>query len=383
MEESRVEYCLEEIYSICCNKNLPFVFYRDRLEKDKHAVIQLSHEVKTVNSVTMLQKKSFVLSPFFTTEQCPVLVIEPDIILSEKYFSGEITEKLSAVEKKGFDNTETIIAEETEKEEFISQVTQLKKVIDSGELQKVVLSRNKIVKAGNDFEPYKVFDALCEKYPDAFVYLIKIQGKAFWIGATPELLLKNIGNKYHTVSLAGTKTFAGGDTKDIVWGDKEKIEQQLVTAYIEDTLSAHSISDITKEGPFTEKAGNLVHLKTSFSFGNGGGNFSVGLFIESLHPSTSICGVPKETALKYISSLEKHKRDYYAGFLGFFDPRGDSLLYVNIRCMQILKEKVVLYAGSGITNDSDPEKEWEETCNKTETVLGVVEKFHISKMQNI
>jgi isochorismate synthase len=83
-----------------------------------------------------------------------------------------------------------------------------------------------------------------------------------------------------------------------------------------------------------------------------------------------------ENALEFIQKIEKHDREYYTGFLG---PVGftDMLnLYVNLRCLKVYKDCVALYVGAGITSDSVPEEEWQETEIKAETLLSVIKKIH-------
>jgi isochorismate synthase len=43
-------------------------------------------------------------------------------------------------------------------------------------------------------------------------------------------------------------------------------------------------------------------------------------------------------------------------------------LFVNLRCLQLRPAEAVLYAGTGLTIDSDPTKEWRETELKLQTV---------------
>jgi isochorismate synthase len=52
---------------------------------------------------------------------------------------------------------------------------------------------------------------------------------------------------------------------------------------------------------------------------------------------------------------------------------GISKLYVNLRCMQLFDQTAKLYAGAGITFDSIPEKEWDETTLKCHTLLDVMD----------
>jgi isochorismate synthase len=48
---------------------------------------------------------------------------------------------------------------------------------------------------------------------------------------------------------------------------------------------------------------------------------------------------------------------------------------VNLRCCQVTKGKINLYVGGGYTKDSNPEMEWQETENKSRTILNLVEKL--------
>ena len=48
------------------------------------------------------------------------------------------------------------------------------------------------------------------------------------------------------------------------------------------------------------------------------------------------------------------------------------MLFVNLRCMQIKGSTALLYVGGGITKDSIPEDEWEETVAKSKTMLKVL-----------
>jgi len=91
-----------------------------------------------------------------------------------------------------------------------------------------------------------------------------------------------------------------------------------------------------------------------------------------LHPTSSVCGMPKFPALQFIVANEHLNREFYSGFLGPVNIKGNNQLYVNLRCMQILRTRVVMYAGAGITHDSDPEKEWDETALKCQTLLDVI-----------
>ena len=86
--------------------------------------------------------------------------------------------------------------------------------------------------------------------------------------------------------------------------------------------------------------------------------------------------MPKERALTAIKKLEKHNREYYAGFLGILNMDEKIALYVNLRCMKIYHDYLALYVGGGITADSNPEEEWEETGIKAETLKSIIAQLN-------
>ena len=78
----------------------------------------------------------------------------------------------------------------------------------------------------------------------------------------------------------------------------------------------------------------------------------------------------------FILEHEKYNRQYYTGFLGELNIENKeertTTLFVNLRCMKVIGDTAHIYVGGGVTKDSDPEKEWEETVAKTNTMLQVL-----------
>jgi isochorismate synthase len=85
--------------------------------------------------------------------------------------------------------------------------------------------------------------------------------------------------------------------------------------------------------------------------------------------------MPRKESLKLIRMLEKHNREYYAGFLGPVGINNQLTLFVNLRCMKVLADRLALFVGGGITADSVPEEEWMETEIKAETLLTVIRQI--------
>jgi len=126
-----------------------------------------------------------------------------------------------------------------------------------------------------------------------------------------------------------------------------------------------------KTGPVDHLAGKIYHLKSTFSFD---APADPSKLIADLHPTPAVCGQPKKEAMQHILQSENYDRKYYTGYLGPVNFRNKSSLFVNLRCMEVSSEHIVLYLGGGITAASDPEKEWLETEAKAGTLLDILTK---------
>ena len=253
------------------------------------------------------------------------------------------------------------------KKDYLRQGNMLISTIKNLGIQKTVLSRVK----ENDFDETKSLDLfylLEQIYPEAFVYFFSDLNLGSWIGATPEVLLRKINQNGFTISLAGTKKSTDTD----LWKEKEKKEQAYVTEFIEEELQALNVREFEKSATYEYHAGPVKHLRTDFSFTMS--EQSIDKVINALHPTPAVCGLPQNLSLEVIRQIEPHKREFYSGFIGEIGSN-DASVFVNLRCCQILRGKIYLYLGGGYTVDSNPEMEWQETENKSRTILDLIQKL--------
>ena len=97
-------------------------------------------------------------------------------------------------------------------------------------------------------------------------------------------------------------------------------------------------------------AGNIKHLNKKFKFKL---HTDVNEFINQLHPTPAIAGLPPQKAINWIHENEPHDRELYCGYLGLIDGN-NSEIFVNLRCAKIFKNNLNLYVGGGITAESNP-----------------------------
>jgi isochorismate synthase len=248
-------------------------------------------------------------------------------------------------------------------------------IVDSG-IKKVVVSRTATAGLPGGFDPLATFLALCQRYPAAFVSLVAIPGIGTWIGASPELLLSTGSHALHTMALAGTQArLADRPLTAVRWSPKEIEEQALVSDYIRDFFSRAGAGVVHETGPRTVAAGNVVHLQTDFRVELPQRELMTlaNRVLHELHPTSAVCGMPKDKALAFIVQHEGYDRSFYSGYLGPVHIDGQSHLYVNLRCMQLGQNAAYLYVGGGVTADSNPDAEWCETELKAGTLLAVLQ----------
>ena len=249
--------------------------------------------------------------------------------------------------------------------------------MQAGEVLKVVSSRAARRALPVGFDVLKAFEQLCAAYPRAFVSLVSVAGTGTWLGATPEVLAEvTADGHFRTMALAGTQPLTPGLTpKNAIWRQKEIEEQAMVARYIVNCFKQLRLREYHETGPRTIVAGGLLHLRTDFEvslrhvpFPNLGTDM-----LRLLHPTSAVGGMPKMPALDFLHRHEGYDRAYYSGFLGPVNivAPGIARLFVNLRCLQLRPTQAILYAGTGLTVDSDPAKEWRESELKMQTV-GVV-----------
>lgn len=360
-----------EALQLCIEKNLIFAAYRLPHSDAIRLIVQKNHVPQQIDITTeTFSYKGFLVAPFIRNEKNHSYFIQPDLnYISTDYVDFDELISLPSNERTEPEFGNGIIS----KKEFVRQVEEIISAIDSGKFEKAVISRIKVVERSYRSKLTEIFQLLSSSYSNAFIYLFNVAGQ-LWMGATPEPLICSHKNDLETVSLAGTREFNAENLNIHNWSNKERVEQEMVTRYIEKTLARFEIEKYHKEGPYTKKAGNLVHLRTDFTLDFSKINGQLGNLVKELHPTSAVCGLPKKESMEFIIDIEKHNRSYYSGYLGPINLDEKILLFVNLRCMQVLYDRLVLHIGAGITCDSVPEEEWAETEIKADTLLSIIHK---------
>lgn len=360
----------KNIIGTLINKGRPFAIYNIPGSNDPILFVQKSPKINKVSLEDLDNKIGFVIAPFESAKTNEVILLNNDFVIKGLGGICELENYLSTLpDVKSINNSTN---NQLTKNEYLEKAQYFIDKIKSGKFKKIVLSRVIVMELANAINYTKFFETLCEKYKNAFVYLLYTPETGIWSGATPETLLKKENNRVETMAVAGTRLLSDYKTEP-EWDEKEKEEQHLVSIYIENLLSELGVKDYEIKGPETIVAGKIVHLKTSFSINLEFLKDRLGIFIKGLHPTPAVCGLPKADAYHFIEKAETHSRRLYTGFIGPWNIENKSHLFVNLRCAEFTDNKIIAYVGGGLTKDSIPADEWQETENKSRTLLSVVE----------
>lgn len=91
--------------------------------------------------------------------------------------------------------------------------------------------------------------------------------------------------------------------------------------------------------------------------------------LQACFPGGSITGAPKVRAMEIIEELEKTRRGPYCGAMGYIGFNGYMDTNIIIRTLVYEGNHVSVQAGGGITADSNPAHEYEETMAKAHKIF--------------
>ena len=321
------------------HNKFPLVVFRHPNQNKLTAFLDLGTSIKS--------NEKFIVSPF---DSSMYFSINSHKILYLDLNSEIVTSKSEEIEWLDLENKQ---------KEHTDLIIKALSSIQESPLKKVVLATS-LKYNGAVHSPLSYFKRILAQYTNTFNYLLFHPDYGVWMGATPERLITMSGYRLQTMALAGTRPYGSNE-----WGKKEKEEQEFVIREIVNTLKQYTPHDFIKYSDVeTIRAGHLEHLRTKIT-----AELSISPIdaAHALHPTPAVGGVPKKMALDFINLNEQFDRSLYSGFLGLVSPNKTSL-YVNLRCMSIQDNMATVYVGGGITDKSDPNKEWQEVLQKANTM---------------
>ncbi len=191
---------------------------------------------------------------------------------------------------------------------------------------------------------------------------------------SPEVFLRQKGRKISTFPIKGT-----GGREDLELSEKEISELHMITDLLRNDLAQIATDVKVDQERFLTDEGNFYHARSEVSAKLINQTLTESDFLKLL-PAGSISGAPKHRVVQEILAQESFDRGFYTGTFGVKFSPSESIFNILIRTLFFSLDKgrcpedrgVLSWrfpVGAGITVESDPEREWDETIEKAKSVL--------------
>ncbi len=291
-----------------------------------------------------------------------VTEVEPDVVPLEP--AAPARESVPAM--AGWESAPSFYA-------WAAGVRQLLQSIRQGQLEKAVIARTLTTTLARPPDVVAVSRRLAQRVPQSRVFLFEpMPGRAF-LGASPELLARVHDGHLETVAIAGSRGRGLNPTQDealeraLLASSKEAWEHELVARFVRAALDARGRPWRTTSERHILKLPHVQHLATRFD-AEAGPEHVLGAAAR-FHPTPAVAGSPPHEAAALLRTIEPVPRGWYAGAVGWFDALGQGELSVALRAAHVDGATVVLHAGCGIVEGSDPAEEWEESRAKFQLLV--------------
>ncbi|HSI08042.1 MAG: isochorismate synthase MenF [Rariglobus sp.] len=238
--------------------------------------------------------------------------------------------------------------------------------IAAGVVKKIVLARVQDMRADAPLHPLRLLNGLRERFPECYSFSVANGRGQSFIGASPERLVRVSKGILETEALAGSARRGASASEDAALGsallssEKDLREQRHVLDSIVRRLAPLGLTLKFPDAPVLRKLANVQHLHTPVSTTLPDGIHLLDA-LARLHPTPAVGGSPREAAVARIRDLEGFPRGLYAGAIGWMNARCGGEFLVGIRSALVDGNTARLYAGAGIVEGSDPDREFAET----------------------
>ena len=199
------------------------------------------------------------------------------------------------------------------------------------------------------------------------------------VGASPELLVRVEEGTVDTHPIAGTRPRGQDAATDVALEQELRDDEKEIAEHtMLLDLGRNDIGRVSSPGTVevtqmmdVERYSHVMHLVSHVT-----GQLSPGLnaydALRACFPAGTVSGAPKIRAMEIISELEPDARGPYAGAVGYFSFSGNMDTAIAIRTSVIKDGIAYLQAGGGVTYDSDPEREYQESLQKASALLRAI-----------
>ena len=261
--------------------------------------------------------------------------------------------------------------------EYEAAVEQAKEYIYAGDAFQIVPSHRW---AGPcPVHPFSLYRGLRVVNPSPYMYYLEFDDFAI-AGASPEPMLKVSGGLAEVRPIAGTRPRGSSPAedlrlaRDLLEDDKERAEHVMLVDLGRNDLGRVCEFGSVEVGDLMqiETYSHVMHIVSSVS-GKLRPEFGAMDALRACLPAGTLSGAPKIRAMEIIDEVERVKRGFYGGAIGYLSYTGDLDTCIHIRTVVFKDGTAYLQAGAGVVADSDPAYEYRETVAKVGAMFDALE----------
>jgi anthranilate synthase component I len=262
--------------------------------------------------------------------------------------------------------------------DFHKMVKAGQEYIMAGDIFQVVLSQRFAIPF--KLPPFDLYRALRRLNPSPFLFFLDFDEFSI-IGSSPEILVRVRDDKVTIRPIAGTRPRGKDKAEDQKYaddllGDPKELAEHLMLL----DLGRNDVGRVAKIGSvhvtdqnIVEYYSHVMHIVSNVE-GDMDPQFDAMDALMAGFPAGTVSGAPKVRAMEIIDELEPEKRSFYAGCIGYFGANGDMDTCITLRTGLVKDGTLYVQAGGGIVADSDPEAEYQESCNKARALIRASEE---------
>ncbi len=261
---------------------------------------------------------------------------------------------------------------------YHAMVEKAKEYILAGDIFQVVPSQRFALPF--DLPPLSLYRSLRRLNPSPFLFFLELDDLAI-VGSSPEILVRLRGPQVTIRPIAGTRRRGQTPEEDKalaadLLSDPKELAEHLMLL----DLGRNDVGRVAEIGSVKvterntiEYYSHVMHIVSNV-IGKLNPNHDALDALAAGFPAGTVSGAPKVRAMEIIEELEQERRGIYAGAVGYFGANGDMDTCIALRTAVIKGGTMYVQAGGGVVADSDPEAEYQESCNKARALIRAAEE---------
>jgi anthranilate synthase component 1 len=274
--------------------------------------------------------------------------------------------------------TQPAFTSNTTRTEYHAMVERSKEYIKAGDIFQVVPSQR--FSAAFNLPHFSLYRSLRHLNPSPFLFFLNF-GNFSLVGSSPEILVRLRDNMVTIRPIAGTRKRGANIEEDkaleeSLLSDPKEIAEHLMLL----DLGRNDVGRVAKTGTVkvtekmtVERYSHVMHIVSNVEGKIDSKYDAIDALIAGF-PAGTVTGAPKIRAMEIIEELEKERRSFYGGCVGYFSANGSMDTCITLRTGLMKAGILYAQAGGGVVADSDKEAEYQESCNKARAIMNAAEE---------